>query len=855
MHGTAGRPASCDAVVVVGGGRWADIWCRVVSGAVPDAQIHQISPSLHRRAGSSERGPAVVAGPPHRLLWPTVASALAGTGIRHRSPGSVVAVVANAPADHGTVARSLIEAGVPTLVEKPFTLDLAEAVTLVDLAAAREVPLLVDHELLLASYLHQVRTIRGQGAVDADRVEIEWHDVEREIRHEMLKAPDPSVSVVADLLPHVLSMARVAVGSGRLQLSAVSSDDGGRRARVDLSCGATPITVSLDRRAPTASRRLLIRSGADRIELDFTGEPGVIKVNGRTVAADGRWDHEPRPLTAAFNLLGAAAAAVGPGSPLDAAANLDVLATTLEAERELGDQAFSHLARAITLGVDPGPHRHAITRDLARDLINSGAVDGPGDAPGLERLGAVAYDLVATQSNDPFVTQEDLLAGRGLGGVSARILGVAIRRSPLCQRLLTSGGRGRKYTANTILPALRSGSIDAALHGRVLLPFRIGLYPGQSCMFNCTFCGRNPTAVYRNGSVDPGTQRFEQLLRQVDAGDDPHRFYLSGGLEPLTNRFVGRLAEAGADAGHALSLYTNGFMLTPALLRRQPGLWRLRSLRISLYGVDQETSAEVTGRASSFPRVRANAVDLLRARDEAGSNLQVGFNFVVLPDRVEQVLRLVELIGEMNAEGGGRPIDFLTLREDFSASGPDQGLSPTDREQLRDVFDRVEARCTEPDLAGLKIDYGYGLDALRRGVAGEHLRMVTAGSLRPYAHPQVSVVIDLLGDVYAYREAGFLDRPGADRYRLGRIDDDHSLTDVIRKWLDGPGVEPRAGDERYLDIFDHVIALTLAQADADVRFGSPLGRSLVAPYGPAEGPSPVQFENAHFAELTEVAAS
>ena len=124
MDGTTGRNAACDAVVVVGGGRWADIWCRVVSGAAPDAQIHQISPSLHRRMAISNGRPASVAGPPHRLLWPTVASALATSDISRRPPGSLVAVVANAPADHGTVARSLIEAGVPTLVEKPFTLDL-----------------------------------------------------------------------------------------------------------------------------------------------------------------------------------------------------------------------------------------------------------------------------------------------------------------------------------------------------------------------------------------------------------------------------------------------------------------------------------------------------------------------------------------------------------------------------------------------------------------------------------------------------------------------------------------------------------------------------------------------------------
>ncbi|MEZ5411782.1 MAG: Gfo/Idh/MocA family oxidoreductase [Acidimicrobiales bacterium] len=768
--------------------------------------------------------------------------------VRRRAAGSVVAIVANAPADHGDAARALLEAGVPTLVEKPFTLDHQEAAALVELSATRAVPLLVDHELLLATYLHQVHHLRGAGAADADLVELEWHDVERELRHGVLKSPDPTVSVVADLLPHALSAVRVVLGSAPFELTAVTSSDGGRSASVALRCGDTPVAISLDRRAANARRRLLVRSGDDdHIVLDFTREPGDLVVNGRPAPADGRWDREPRPLTAAFHQLIDAANQAAQWSPLDAAANLDLLATTLAAEQALRSSAFDHLAEAIASGRDSGAHRHVITQELARDLIRSGAVDGPGDTSGLDLLGAAAYDLVARQANDPFVTQEALLADQRLDRASARRLGAAIRRSQLCQRLLTSGGRGRKYVANTMLPALRSGAIDAVVQKRTVLPFRIGLYPGQSCMFNCSFCGRNPTAAYLAGSVDPGTRRFEQLLHQVGA-DDPYRFYLSGGLEPLTNRFVGRLAEAGAEAGHALSLYTNGFMLTPALLRRQPGLWHLRSLRISLYGVDQVTSSEVTGRSSSFPRVRANAVELLRGRDRTGSDLQIGFNFVVLPGQVSQVLRLVELIGEMNRESGGRPVDFLTLREDFSV-GPDQGLGPADREQLRDLFDLVEARCAEPDLAGLTIDYGYSLDALRRGVVGEQLRMVSADSMRPHAHPQVSVVIDLLGDVYAYREAGFLDRPGADRYRLGRIDDDHSLSDVIGDWLAGPGATPRPGDECYLDIFDHVIALTVAQADQDLRFGSPLGPNLVADYGPAEQPSPAHFENAHFAEV------
>ena len=63
--------------------------------------------------------------------------------------------------------------------------------------------------------------------------------------------------------------------------------------------------------------------------------------------------------------------------------------------------------------------------------------------------------------------------------------------------------------------------------------------------------------------------------------DDPYRFYISGGLEPLTNQGIGEIVNFGSEQGFKLSMYTNGFLLTPDLLKRHPGLWNLDTLRIS----------------------------------------------------------------------------------------------------------------------------------------------------------------------------------------------------------------------------------------------------------------------------------
>ena len=164
---------------------------------------------------------------------------------------------------------------------------------------------------------------------------------------------------------------------------------------------------------------------------------------------------------------------------------------------------------------------------------------------------------------------------------------------------------------------------------------------------------------------------------------DPHTFYISGGLEPLTNPGLGELVRAGAARGFKLSLYTNGFMLTPHLLQKQPGLWDLDTLRISLYGANPAEAARVTQHDKAYDQVRRNAGQYLRLRNERRAATKFGFNFVLLHDHADQVLDIVEMIAEINREaqdagGTRRQVDFLTLREDYSVP-PDRGLSDDER--------------------------------------------------------------------------------------------------------------------------------------------------------------------------------
>ena len=54
-----------------------------------------------------------------------------------------------------------------------------------------------------------------------------------------------------------------------------------------------------------------------------------------------------------------------------------------------------------------------------------------------------------------------------------------------------------RYWNNTISPLLNNGSLENAVNGIYAYPNRVGLYPGMTCQFFCTFCGRNYNAKYK----------------------------------------------------------------------------------------------------------------------------------------------------------------------------------------------------------------------------------------------------------------------------------------------------------------------------------------------------------------------
>jgi len=136
----------------------------------------------------------------------------------------------------------------------------------------------------------------------------------------------------------------------------------------------------------------------------------------------------------------------------------------------------------------------------------------------------------------------------------------------------------------------------------------------------------------------------------------------------------------------------------------------------------------------------------------------------------------------------------------------------------------------------LSIDMGYALYPLSQGAMSKGLAMVGHDRMLPKAYPQVSVAIDLLGDVYLYRDAAFPDRPGADRYIIGRISRTRSLEMIVRDFLERGGpIPPKPNDTWLMDAFDHVVTNLVTQAQADERTGIPFRLGPVRRRAPESG--------------------
>tara|TARA_A100001011_G_scaffold57203_1_gene56276 strand:+ start:61 stop:1632 length:1572 start_codon:yes stop_codon:yes gene_type:complete len=443
----------------------------------------------------------------------------------------------------------------------------------------------------------------------------------------------------------------------------------------------------------------------------------------------------------------------------------------------------------------------------------------------------IIFFISHTIGNKPFITQEEIYnlikkkLNNNISFDKLVELNNQIRQSDLCQNLIINYSVGSKYWKNTIIPINESGSINNTLEKKPVHPYRIGIYPGLSCMFECVFCGRNYSAKYDRSLLDEGIEKYKDLINSSPK-EDKFKFYISGGLEPLTNPKLNTLIKELKTNGFEVPLYTNGQMLTEKYLKKADFIKDLYSIRISLYGTDEDQYQKTVQKKNQFNLVKNNIVNLIKFKNENNLKTSIGLNYILLDGRSDDMLKLLDFIKDINESVGNdkNNINFLTLREDFRST-TNLRLKRSERLELVETFKKFQEKINnEIVYEGMFVDYGYSLEPIKNGLVDHVYEDVFADEkiLLKEGAPNISIAIDLYGDVYAYREAAFLDRPGSKRYILGRIDNNVNLNQIIDMAIKKDrNILQNKNDLDYLDAFDHIVLRTLDQAKKDKSFGIP----------------------------------
>jgi dTDP-4-amino-4,6-dideoxy-D-glucose ammonia-lyase len=441
----------------------------------------------------------------------------------------------------------------------------------------------------------------------------------------------------------------------------------------------------------------------------------------------------------------------------------------------------------------------------------------------LKHLGPVAKNIALDFSLDPFIKQRDIAKKYSLSSEELAKINDQLSNSPLIRDMVINHGPASAYWANTILPLYSSKHFQSVLDNEFVFPQLVGLHIGMSCMFRCHFCPRNHDVTYDHELAEQSLRLVKSLFDQSPK-DHPNwqtRFGISGGHEPLTNPYLGDMIDYGSDLGYKIRIYSNGYMLTPKILSKKPGLLRASAIRISMYGVDEDSYDHNTQTKKGWQVVSKNIPDSLSYIKSAGSSTKLGLNWIVLPGQAHMVKQLIGRVREWNQHGNG--IGFVTLREDYS---PDQSeLINEEKSLLLETFDWIQREQAKGNLNDTVIDYGYALNPLACGFNDfGPIKKARPQIYNSKGYPQLSVQVDPRGDVNVFH-AGYQDKPGAAKYHIGNLNIEPDLATIVKDHLrSDQHYTFDDHDEEFMDSFDHAVQLIIDQMHDDAEFGIPWSR-------------------------------
>ncbi len=245
---------------LIGAGPWGRNFINTVAATVGVALTRLAS----RNPASTD-----LVGPDCRISvdWRDVAKATDIDGV----------IIATPPALHGEMTAAALDAGLAVLVEKPLTLDPAQAQALLEQARRRAGVVLVDHIHLFSPAYRKLKTLAaGLGPVRAIRGEAGGWGPFR-----------PDTTVLWDWGPHDLSMCLDLMGDAPETITARRTErretDGGTGETIELDLdfpGAARADIALSNLRDGKRRRLEVRFDSETLVYDDRAAEKLTRVDG-----------------------------------------------------------------------------------------------------------------------------------------------------------------------------------------------------------------------------------------------------------------------------------------------------------------------------------------------------------------------------------------------------------------------------------------------------------------------------------------------------------------------------------------------------------------------------------------------
>ena len=185
---------------------------------------------------------------------------------------------------------------------------------------------------------------------------------------------------------------------------------------------------------------------------------------------------------------------------------------------------------------------------------------------------------------------------------------------------------------------------DFILHPRLPDARKLYIEATTACNLQCSTCIRN---VWSDPIAPMKWDTFERILESLPGLPELQRVIFTSFGEPLTHPRILEMIEAVRQRGLAVSLGSNGLLLTPKVSEELVRLGVDR-LVVSVDGVKPETYEGVRGAELSL--VLRNLRGLNEAKYRLGSlTPALGIEFVALKSNVEELASLTKLASHLNA--------------------------------------------------------------------------------------------------------------------------------------------------------------------------------------------------------------